>query len=236
MTRKNKLVLSLSEAGAKRRQRSGNKKTVTLLFIATLALAGFAHAGFDIAATRSNYVAAVDKQAFLGTLPQDDPVAAMFVNERRGQLALIDKDYQSAVGFFQGSLDAGEEGVLPRLIMCTRLSGDVEGALAFEDQVPSIKLNKTRARSYYELAQCQSTDQINAYLLKAARSGRIPGQPGNIWFMNRMLNAYRFVDATPQEALAFLDAVDLMLEDTAKTAAITGKIIDMKNEQKRREQ
>ena len=212
------------------------KKSTTVLFIATLALAGIAHAGFDIAATRSNYVAAVDKEGFLDSVPLEDPVAAMFVNERRGALALIDKDYQSAVGFFQDSLDAGQEGALPRLIMCTRLSGDVQGALDFEARVPSLKLNKTRARSYYELAQCQSADQVNAYLLKAAQSGRIPEQKSNVWFVNRMLVAYRYLDATPQEALEFLDAVDLMLEDTAQTAAITGKIIDMKNEQKRREQ
>lgn len=212
------------------------KKHTTIMLIATLAFAGWAHAEFDITATRSNYVAAVDKQAFLDTVPLAEPAAVAFVNDRYGQLAFKDMDYKSASGFFQKAFDAGAEGAMPRLVSCLRLSDDVPGALALEAQVSMLQSNNAKAKGYYQLALCQPKKQVNAYLLKAAESGRISAHKGNVWFINNLLKKYRFLDATPQQALDFLDAVDLMLEDTAETAAITGKIIDMKNEQNRREQ
>ena len=195
-----------------------------------------ASADFDQATARSNYVAAADKQAFLDTVPQAGSAAAIFVNNRRGMLAMKDKDYDAAIGFFQTAIDAGSDGAVSPLIACHRLSGNVSGALAMESQVSALQTTCTKAKAYYQLALCQPSGQANAYLLKAAQSGRLAAHKSNMGFINTLLKKYHYLDATPQQALEFLDAVDLMLEDTAETAAITGKIIDMKNEQKRREQ
>lgn len=212
------------------------KKLTTVLFIATLTFAGLAQAEFDGSVAQSNYVAAVDKQAYLDSISQDEPAAVIFVNIRKGELELRDKDYKSATRCFQAAYDAGAEVALFRIIKSRRLADDVTGAMALEPLIEDLKSNHARAWGYYQLVLCQPRDQVNDYLLKVAQAGRIPSSGSNIWLTNAMLQRYRFLDVTPDQAIEFLDAVDLMLEDSAKTAAVTGKIIDMKNEQKRREQ